>query len=48
MKKEEVKKLFKELRDGLDFHSKNAEDKEDFLNRANEFLNQLEEKYTGE
>lgn len=46
MKKEEVAEMFEELREGLNFHSRNAEDKEDFIERANELINQLEEKYT--
>lgn len=44
----EIEKLFYDLREGLEFHFRNAEDREDLIDRINELLEQIEEKYTTE
>lgn len=44
----EIENLFYDLREGLEFHFRNAENKEDLIERVNELVNQLEEKYTQE
>lgn len=48
MKAEEIEEIFNDLRDGLEFHFRNSENKEDLIERINELLNQIEEKYTEE
>lgn len=43
MKKSEIEEIFEKIRDCLEFHFRNAEDKEDLINRINQSINEMEE-----
>ena len=45
MKKTEIEEIFDELREMLNFHLRNAENKEDFIERIVPDFNEIEEKY---
>lgn len=48
MKREDVEKIFNKIRDCLEYHFSNAEDKEDLIERLNTSLNEMEEEFINE
>ena len=48
MEKEIIEEIFDKIRDCLDFHFRNAESKEDLIERISLDLNKIEEEYTEE
>lgn len=43
--KEEIKEIFEELRERLNFHFRNAENKEDLIERIEQAIDEMEKNY---